>query len=155
VAFCIPYPCFLLYPPLLSTQLQTKRESWLVGFFFLHFCYFHVCPTLPASSCYLIFISHIPQPHLNHTHLLSSQLSIPNRLIGLWQKMQDDLLDSTGSSGACLTYLHLLRKTFNPLSSLSSVFFSTQHMLTKYQRHILSFNILHLCITSSEHISTV
>lgn len=85
--------------------LLAKRDSWFtVLLFFLFSC--HVCPTLPPSSD---IFPQTPQPHLIHTHLLSSQLSIPNRLTGLWQKMLVDLLGALGSSGACLTCIFLER----------------------------------------------
>lgn len=67
-----------------------------------------------------------PQPHHGYTHLLSSQLSIPNRLTGLWQKMPVDLLGASGSSGACLTCVVLERRLALP--HLSRVSFVAQHM---------------------------
>lgn len=83
-----------------------------------------VQPSQHPQSLSDIF-SQTPQPHLNHAHLLSSQLSIPNRLTGLWQKMLVDLLGAPGSSGACLTCIFLERHL--ALSHLSEMPYIVAH----------------------------
>lgn len=78
-----------------------ERGSW-------HFLYtYHVCQTFTASSWCLIFFSLQLPSHISTKHLLSSELSIPNRLTGLWQEMLVDLLDALCSSRACLTCIFL------------------------------------------------
>lgn len=75
---------------------------------YLFFPLFLSCVSNPSSIFILPDIfSQTPQPHFNHTHLLSSELSIPNRLTGLWQKMLVDLLGAPGSSRACQTCIFL------------------------------------------------
>lgn len=69
----------------------------------------HVCWTLPASVMLSDIFSLNPLLHPNHQHLLSLQLSMPNRLTGLWQKMLVDLWGAPGSTGACLTCISLER----------------------------------------------
>lgn len=92
----------------LSTQVVTglKIILALCTFDFVFSC--HGCRPLAASSCYLIFFSNSPAS-LNHTHLLSSQLSISSKLTALRQKTLVDLLSAPGSSGACLTCIVLER----------------------------------------------
>lgn len=83
-----------------------------LGFLYIFFLFIMSC--VSNHSCVLWFFffffhPQTPQPHLNHTHLLSLQSSIPNRLTGLWQKMLVDLLGAPHSSGACLTCIFLER----------------------------------------------
>lgn len=109
--------------PLVYSFTQHSGSNWLkenLGFF-LSFV------SIPSSILLLSDIfSQTPQLHLNHTHLLSSQLSIPNRLTGLWQTMLVDLLGAQGSSGACLTCIFLERHlALSHVSQVSSVAHNT------------------------------
>lgn len=87
-----------------SGCIQLKQNLPICFFF----PFFLSCVSNPSSIFILPDIfSQTPQPHFNHTHLLSSELSIPNRLTGLWQKILVDLLGAPGSSRACQTYIFL------------------------------------------------
>lgn len=96
-----------------SLSIFAERGSW-------HFFYTcHVCRTFTASSWYVIFFSLQLPSHISTTHLLSSELSIPNRLTGLWQEMLVDLLGALCSSRACLTCIFL--ETISSFPSLISL----------------------------------
>lgn len=82
-----------------TTQVENGKKSILTVCVYIFFLYHVVCVQL------LLIFSQTPQPRLNHTHLLSLQLSIPNRLTGLWQQMLVDLLGAPHSSGACPAYI--------------------------------------------------
>lgn len=98
-----------------SGRIWLKENLGYLLFFLYFFC-------RVSNPCSILMLSDIfsqtPQPHFNHTHLLSSELSIPNRLTGLWQKLVD-LLGAPGSSRACLTCIFL--ETLSSFSSISEV----------------------------------
>lgn len=107
------YPCPFSPPHDFTQHSGSNRLKENLGFFVcVLFCFvFHIFLSCVSNHSSILLLSDIfsetPQPHINRTHLLSSQLSIPNRVTGLWQKMLVDLLGAQGSTGACLTCIFL------------------------------------------------